>query len=262
MDGQGKSAPDPRLESFLISLPGSARQGGAVTALARAGIAAWVIPADDGRSPAARRVYRAWRARLYCGRALAPAEVGCFLSHRIAAERFLAGGAAFGLVLEDDAAPVADMRPVLERLVRALPQSGWDVVNLGAAPAFLHRPIAPLDTGRQLVRAHYFPLTSHAVLWSRGGARRFLAATSHVFYPLDHFLRRWACQSGRGLALSEPLFRSRDLPSQIDSDGARAKLVNARGYRVRRALRRWRNKAWAARRAWQAGTDKRGSTGR
>ncbi len=254
MTVQGKMRRNPAMASFLISLPQSSRRPAALRALADGGITAEVIDADDGSSMAARNGYAAWRARLLCGRTLSPGEVGCFISHRIAAARFLATPAKFGLVLEDDAVPVGSAKDGLAALARALPPLDWDLANLGAAPGFLHRPVAPLPDSVQpeaprLLHAHYFPLGSHALLWSRDGARRFLEASTTVSYPLDHFLRRWACRSGRGLALSEPLFIPRGVPSEIDSDSFRPQLASSPLYRMRRALRRNGNKAWAAYRA-------------
>lgn len=250
MEGQGKVQPvAATLATFLISLPDSDRRGEALRALAEAGLRPDVVAACNGGSPAARQAYRSWRARLFCGRELAPGEVGCFVSHRIAAARFLATDAAFGLVFEDDVAPHGNAQDTLATLNHALPQAGWDILHLGAAPGFLHRPVAVLGAGNRLLRAHYFPLGSHAILWSRDGAQRFLATTGRIALPLDHFLRRWTCRSGRGLALACPLFGTRGVASEIDSGPLRQRLVSGRPYRMRRALRRWRNKSWAAFRA-------------
>lgn len=247
MKNEGKVGQvSPAMAAFLISLPGSSRREATLDVLARVGITPEPVAADDGSSPAARHSYGAWRARLICGRALSPGEVGCFISHRIAATRFLETDAACGLVLEDDAAPQDAARATLDALLSRLPTEGWDMVNLGAAPGFLHRPVAVLDDGSAILRAHYFPMGSHAILWSRAGARRFLKATGHVTLPLDHFLRRWASRSGRGLALGNPPFGTRDVPSEIDSDPLRRQLCASCYYRMRRGLRRWHNKAFAA----------------
>lgn len=241
------SLPDA-LPILLISLPHStARRESAVAALGQAGYRAEVLCADDGSSAEARRRYSRLAARLRFGRALSPAEVGCFISHRHAAARIIASGRPFGLVLEDDAAP-AIASDALEGLLGDLPAQGWLLANLGRAPEFLFRPLAATPAGG-LLRAHYFPLTSHALLWSRAGAEAFLAATETVFMPVDHFLRRWLCRSGLGLALAPPAFVASGVPSEIDRDRSRAELVRGRVYRGRRSLRRWRNKGWAAFRA-------------
>ena len=97
------------------------------------------------------------------------------------------------------------------------------MVNLGAAPGFLHRPVAVLDDGSAILRAHYFPMGSHAILWSRAGARRFLKATGHVTLPLDHFLRRWASARGLRLVLWEGMGRARAVPG-IAEDAVRSVL--------------------------------------
>jgi glycosyl transferase family 25 len=240
---QNAVAPIP---AFLMSLPGSAgRRARALALLDELGLTAQVMEASDGTSDEAHRRYATGRARMICGRALSRPEVGCFLSHRHAAQAFVASGAAMGLVVEDDVASNPSSPVVMAALRTGLPDRGWDLVNLGESPAFLHRTLGVLTEGSDLVRAHYFPLTTHAILWSREGAQRFLKATRHIDLPVDHFLRRWCCRSGRGLAVIPAPFATQGVASDIDRDPERQRLVRGRTYRARRRLRRWRNKAWA-----------------
>lgn len=236
-----------RLNIFVINLDGSPDRLARVSAaLDGAGLRFTRIAARNGLASEDRRRYRPLRARLRFGRGLAPAELGCFLSHRDAARRFLDSGADFGLVLEDDALPVPGAAALLAGLLRHLPKAGWDAVNLGAAAAQFRHPGA--GAGGQAVpeRAHLFPLTSHAILWSRDGAARFLARTGTVDMALDHWLRQQMTRSGRGLGLDAPVFATAGRPSDIGADGTRDRLTAGWTYGRRRALRRWRNKAWAA----------------
>lgn len=235
------------LAVFLINLDAStARRATAERWLDEVGLRATRIAARDGAAPADRRHYGGLRARLRFGRSLAAAELGCFLSHRDAARRFLDSGARLGLVLEDDARPLPGAAALLAGLTGHLPAAGWDAANLGAA-ATQFRHAAPGTEGRALpLPAHLFPLTTHAILWSREGAARFLARTARIDMALDHWLRHEMTRSGRGLGLAEPLFGTDGAASDIGADGRRDCLTAGQVYRCRRALRRWRNKAWAA----------------
>lgn len=201
------------------------------------------IPAIDGASlsPDLMIEYGVDASTKAMGRPLLAGEVGCFLSHRLAAETFLESGAPLALVLKDDAFPPDEMQAILAGLSTLKDKPGdWDVANLGRPPKRFHSPypaVADLVSG--LVRAHYFPITTTALLWRREGARRFLTASSTFAEPVDRFLQNWCIASNRGLAMQPPAFRTIDAPSvieQADSPGRRYRTSRNGLRRVRQLL--------------------------
>ncbi|PHR61130.1 MAG: hypothetical protein COA47_06050 [Robiginitomaculum sp.] len=95
------------------------------------------------------------------------------------------------------------------------PNLNWDVINLGHAPHKLFSPLTEL-AGHRLTRAHYFPLTTTALLWSRPGAQRFVQTSGQIFAPVDHFFRKWCATHNGGLDLSPAIVSPSGAPSDID----------------------------------------------
>lgn len=232
-----------RLDVQLINLDGSdARLATATAALNAAGIPFRRLPAYDGRGkrPEDLPLYDAAQARRSFGRLLTGAEIGCFLSHLEGARRYLASGADYGLVLEDDATIPAYAADTLARLLDALDlgKAGapWWVGNLGEATRRVVTPLTGAGPKHRLVRAHYHPLLTTAVLWNRAGAEAFLRDAGTIAMPVDQFLRHWASRTDKGLALDPPLFPPANVVSEIDSDGSRSQL---RAGLRERAMKRW-----------------------
>lgn len=179
------------------------------------------------------------------GRPLSSGEVGCFLSHRHAAEAFLASDAELGLVFEDD----VDLTPHSMACLNILAQtwrnfSIWDVINL-ARPAKKHlTPVRPAvwDGPLPLYHAHYMPVTTTALLWTRGGARAFLMMSERLQYPVDVQIQTWVAQTDRGLAFRPCPFGARDEGSTIQT--AKPGGGNPFSFKQRARLRRlgWTHK--------------------
>ncbi|MGZ9808949.1 glycosyltransferase family 25 protein [Pseudoroseicyclus sp. H15] len=217
------------LPIFLINLDASPERLATATAeLSRAGLPFTRLPAVDarGQAPESFAGYDDARARRFYGRPMTGGEVGCYLSHLAGAEAVLASGADMGLVLEDDFTFAAE-HPAesLTALADALwggAAPGWEIVNVGRAAHKYYTPVQPV-AGHMLMRAHYFPVTTTGVLWSRAGAEAFLATRGEIYAPLDHFFRRFFTQRGTGLALTPPLVLPSGDASTIDADGSPAK---------------------------------------
>ena len=102
--------------------------------LRRAGIAYERLPAVDGRQldlaadPEVQRSIdrQAWMRRHH--RNPTAADIGCYLSHLRALERFLAQPRPLGLILEDDADVAADFLAAVEPAVRDA--ASWDILKL------------------------------------------------------------------------------------------------------------------------------------
>lgn len=152
------------------------------------------------------------------GRSLNPGEIGCFLSHRAAAQAFLDTDKPLGLVLEDDVAVTPNSRATLNEFADVFTNlPNWSVVNL-ARPAKHHYTQLSSDQwsySSPLYRAHYMPVTTTALLWNRTGAAEFLKRTETFVYPIDVFIQRWVAEADCGLAFLAPPFGSREDDSTI-----------------------------------------------
>lgn len=160
------------------------------------------------------------RAKRLIGRHLYAGEIGCYLSHLNAIDNFLASDAEYGLVLEDDAVPSFGASDRLSEVLQVLSKiSVWDVVNLGRPPKKEHTPVGIEYCSPEigLCHAHYPPITTTALLWSRGGARTFRLLNSQPNVPIDVALQTWGAKTDRILALRQPIFAAADGESTIKS---------------------------------------------
>ncbi len=239
----------PVLATYVINLDGSSdRMREFATRMSIVKLPFERVAAYDGRGkpPEHVKAYDAAHAIKYFGRALSGGEVGCYLSHLSCAERFLSSKAEFGLVFEDDVEIRAEDVIILRQVVEWLSGQNtveWDVVNLGRTPRILSHSIARFET-KDLLRSNYFPTTTHALLWSRRGAKKFLSDHDRIIAPVDHYLRQWCCKSGLGLAFGPPLFLPRDVVSEIDIDaGSAFRRTSSRScyFLLREFVRQFRN---------------------
>lgn len=213
---------DRALPVFLINLdrcPERLQRAGEM--LERAGISFARVVAADGRFLDPDRDAHCDQAacRQLLGRPMSAGEFGCYLSHLEAARQVLLSGAPHGLVFEDDITVGPDFKQALEALLDRpeLASSRCDVVHLGPDRLKYFTRLGPCGEGHALVAAHYFPMTTRALLWSRAGARRFIEAHARVRLPVDFFLREEMVRSGRGLAVWPPLVRPGESESTIEA---------------------------------------------
>lgn len=212
---------------YLINLDGSdARLHSASEQLAAQGISFERVPAVDGRKMDidALPFYDKPRALAYMGRPLVPGEIGCYLSHLECARRFLATGAPYGLVLEDDMKLGPDVmdtvRPMLEWLeANAL---DWDILHLSAERQKIYTPLMNAGAHR-LVRAHYFPMVTTGLIWTRKGAESFVTEHTKIWAPVDNTFRNWQTAVNRGLSVVPPLVSTIGAESEIDGGAKKRK---------------------------------------
>ena len=219
-----------KLIVYLINLDGSdERLRSASSQLRQFGIEYERIPAVDGRGKSPNDfqevdVDRAWQ---YLGRPLSGGEVGCYLSHVECAKRFLASDADVCLVLEDDIQlHLSLFLEVLRQAVQVLPQ-GWDVINFGNQKNKIYSNLQhfQLDgTSVHLVKAHYFPMTTTGLCWSRSGAEAFIRDAFPVFASVDRFLRHWQTRRARGYCFMPPLVSTTGVVSDISRPAKTARL--------------------------------------
>lgn len=186
------------------------------------------VEAVDGRGKPASAFpqYDALRSSQFFGRELIGGEIGCYLSHLNCVQEFLESDESYCLVLEDDMSAPENLALILDQLIAALEYYGalsWDVINLGRATPNLRTGITSIDP-HKLFHAHYFPVTTTALLWSRHGAQAFWDTRDCIYAPVDHFLRNFCCLRGSGLCLDPPLITSTGAESLINARCSNAKM--------------------------------------
>jgi glycosyl transferase, family 25 len=146
-------------------------------------------------------------------------EIGCFLSHIDALERFLATGSELTLVLEDDAnfseVNLTTLNEIVDELL-VMPQSSWACLNL--TEVYVKWRDLLKDAGQwKLYRAYYFPMLASGLIWNRVGARSFLGfvRSRGVFLPVDQQVRFFLACNGLGLSLDKPLIPLFEFPTTI-----------------------------------------------
>ena len=209
---------------YVINLDGSDKRMADMRAeLDREGVPFIRVPAVDGRGRPAHAFpeYRARRAVGFLDRELLGGEVACSLSHLACVQRFLATDAPYALVLEDDSvlevgfgARVAEIVNVLEQQ----PTLDWHVVHLSSPGLKIATSLRRIGE-HGLYHAHYFPMRTTTMLWSRAGAQAFTDLQHGIFAPIDMFFRYWVTRTGKGLAISPPLALDRMGVSDIESAG-------------------------------------------
>ncbi|MCJ8052586.1 glycosyltransferase family 25 protein [Shinella curvata] len=226
------------IRTYVINLDGSdARLAGLRTKLEAFGIDFERVAAVDGRAYdlASLPDYDLAAAKRFMGRGLVGGEIGCYYSHLKAARTFLQSDARHALVLEDDAEPLCN---VLELLEAALPDidaldPDWLLLNVGNNRLKLGTAIEEYPVGSmtfELVAAHYFPMTTNAIVWSREGARRFVTEHATIFAPVDNFFRYWLTREGHGYS-----FR----PAPVTTTGADSLILSDKGARRQTGNRSW-----------------------
>lgn len=221
---------------YYINLDTSVdRRAFITTQLARAGVTdAQRIPAFDGRHTRLEDAADCDlpKAHRYLGRPLRGGEYGCYRSHLDSLRRIAGADHDVAIVLEDDAEIDPDFMDVARLALKTLQDRAldWDVVHLGANRMKISTRVARLETGHDLLHAHYFPMTTSALLWNRAGARDFLEHQAVITKPVDTHLREVMVSSGRGYAVWPAPVRQAGLDSDIDSEAAKRKVAGRTWY--------------------------------
>ena len=227
--------PDPTVIVQVINLDRSPdRMAQMAAALDQQGVSFTRLAAVDGKPgpPEAIANYDAQRSRRLFGRPLLAGEVGCYQSHLNAAQAFLDSPDDLGLVLEDDVIvppEFGEMIAHLRRLASGLGQPQWHVMHLGKAVTKFHLPATAPDWPAALpspLRAFYLPVTTHALLWSRPGAERFLRDCGKVVTPVDNALKSHSCRTAAGIGFAAPLIQPASMRSLINDGDPRARKAN------------------------------------
>lgn len=186
------------------------------------------IPAVDGRLIDIQAFSDDKLCQKKMGRGIQPGEVGCYLSHKKAIEKFLSTGAPYAIIFEDDSIPNEGFEKTLTILIEKFLKhnNSAAVVNLGALDFKYSSKV--LEINDTIVRCtHRFPMLATAVLWTRYGAKTFLDNASPITMPYDNFLRYLFSGTNTAFSIQPPLIRF----SGIESD------IAARNENIRRSAR-------------------------
>lgn len=240
----------PRPKGFVINLAASPqRLDSAKAELTGAQIEPIRVDAFDGREIdlAQFAAYDDDKARRFMGRSMTQGEVGCYVSHQRAAAAFLESGDEIGFVFEDDIALQPEFKTTIPQVIEWLcGREDWHCVNLGATRLKITSPVAKV-AGIEVLRAHYFPMLAHALIWNRAGANAFLAASEPIFCPADNMLRQVLTRSDMGLATAQSLVTAGQFDSDISarSSGNRGQFRRSPLYGLRKQRRLLHEKAMA-----------------
>lgn len=231
---------------FLINLDDSTDRLSAASArFAAADLPFQRLSAVDmrGKSPHDHSDYNDAAAIAYMGRSLSGGEIGCFLSHLRAAQAFLDSDAEFGVVFEDDMVIPEDMKSLLDQSIEYLKKTPlkWFLVNFGANRMKIYTPVHQINgvnAAYALCKAHYFPMTTGGLIWSREGAQLFLDEHSKIRMPVDNYMRHWLTRTNTGLAVWPSFVCDSGAESEIDtSEAKRKKLSRSALYGIRKQRR-------------------------
>lgn len=176
------------------------------------------VAAVDGRllSPETCRQLNPPAPHFEWFRPLSPGEIGCYLSHLHCWQLIHTRGLAYGLILEDDFAPLV---PSLKPLFSALSSihTAWDVIQLSNTPQrpprrFEHKLSVTFQpgTGRHT--------NGTAYLVSLSGAAKLIRHREVFYRPVDFDLKHYWEQDLHVFASTYSLFRQRtheETPSRI-----------------------------------------------
>ena len=177
------------IKAFVISLPDATTRRAAMNAMLAGNLEYEILDATAGKDLAGRE--REFCKDLYCPRAfrdLSLNEVACSLSHKRALERFLASGADYGLILEDDAHIAPED---FARIVSAAEATrDFDFMKLsGYGTPLLFGKIVAISEDVKVLAALSLSACSHAYIVSHKGARKLIGTILPISDPYDLFLR-------------------------------------------------------------------------
>ena len=170
--------------------------------------------------------------RSYMGRSIQPGEVGCFMSHVKALQKFIDDAEDFAIILEDDSQVSPDLLKVADNVLARLKISDFYAVNLGPSDYKYASVIDHLDNYK-LYCTHRFPMLATGILWSRSGAQEFLKKFNLVSLPYDNYLRVFLTGTNKSYSVSPSIVIPADFISDIDTEGLtkkRSQLNRSKNY--------------------------------
>lgn len=156
--------------------------------------------------------------RSYMGRSIQPGEVGCFMSHVKALQKFIDDAEDFAIILEDDSQVSPDLLKVTDDVLARLKNSDFYAVNLGPSD-YKYASVVDHFDKYKLYCTHRFPMLATGILWSRSGAQEFLKKFNLVSLPYDNYLRVFLTGTNKSYSVSPSIVIPADFISDIDTEG-------------------------------------------
>ncbi len=203
------------------------------------------LPAVDARAftPAQQAAIDEAAYRRQHGMPSLPGELGCYLSHVEVVRRFLAGGADFALVLEDDVV-LHDSLPAVLRGLIAHP-ARWDMVKLSAVHSGTPVPVLEVAPGHSLAVMLSRCTGSSAYLMNRRAAQAYAQGLLPMSLPYDHvFDQGWRFGLKVRLVTPTPCGHDDQIVSNIGAPPSHArkfhwtKRLSTHAFRARNEWRR------------------------
>ena len=205
------------LQTWVINLDRAPERLARISSqLQQLGLAFTRIPAVDARALTEQQISLLDVAEFRRKHGMTPVmgELGCYLSHVRACELFLASGAAFALVLEDDVLLHSSLQPVLAGLMQHAGR--WDMVKLSAVHSGTPVPYLELAPGHQLAVMLSRCTGSSAYLMNRRAAQAYLRGLLPMSLPYDHvFDQGWRFGLKIRLVTPTPCGHDEDIASSI-----------------------------------------------
>lgn len=176
-----------RLQTWVINLDRAPDRLARISAqLHRLGLEFTRLPAVDARNLTADQSAALDETgyRRKHGMAPLPGELGCYLSHVEAMRLFLAGGAEFALILEDDVLLHDSLPGVLHGLMRHAER--WDMVKLSAVHSGTPQTVLEVAPGHWLAVMLSRCTGSSAYLVNRRAAQAYAEGLLPMQLPYDH----------------------------------------------------------------------------
>lgn len=119
---------------------------------------------------------------------LRPAEIGCFLSHRLCWQKIVDENLPFALVFEDDASLKTEIATEALQLAEThIDKNGY--IQLPVRPTSDIMPVVAQSGGARLLRPGIVPLRLSGQMISRSAAQQLLRLTNVFDRPVDTFLQ-------------------------------------------------------------------------
>ena len=251
------------LKGYVINLESSPeRMVHARAELEAKGIEAVRVDGFDGREIDLAKFapYNDDKASRFMGRSMSGGEIGCYVGHQRALSAFRESGDSMAIVFEDDITFTANAETALSPLIEWLgARDDWHCVNIGTNR---HKITTPVTTvaGVEIVRAHYFPILAHALIWNQAGAQAFLEQAEPIFCPADNMMRHVLTRSDMGLATMRSLVDAGSFDSDISARSGGNRSIQGRssfyGFRKQRRLLTEKATAYTHKRARQKSSKK------
>lgn len=212
-------------KTFVISLPEATDRQDIMRAhLGAHGVEFEFIEAVDGRQfdPATHPAHDTLKRRLFFGRDLLGAEIGCLLSHKKIYQKIVDEQIPLALIFEDDVELKDNFMSILEASLRHIDR--YDILRFINKPKLIkkpHKKLIALDDTHHIIQTHGVPGGAYAYLITLDGAKKMLRQMEKNYLPIDTLMgQTWLTgMRARSLLISPGIsdFR-KDLGSFIGDD--------------------------------------------